>query len=168
MLCCLTLDDFNSECLDRRATEVLDWLVFYFPKFKVNLLVSGNLSIPINKHPDNFAYLLHGWDHLHEEILTDKQLQSWKYDRIYKSPYWELTDVMYKRLIDNNYKVLLMPDDKREGIKHNWDIRYPPDLNNQFLFGQGHVTNNLNYIADKVDNILMLPRDTEFLFVRDL
>lgn len=168
MKCCLTLDDWNSEVIDRRATEALDWLTFYFPKFKVNLLASANLSIPVNKYPDRFAYLLHGWDHLHDEILTDEQLKSWQYDHIYKAPYWELPNEMYDKLISNNYKVLLMPEDPREGIKHNWDIRYQPDLHREFLFGQGHVTNNLNYIADKLDNLLMLPRDTEFVFVRDL
>lgn len=163
----ITLDDWNTENITLQTTEALEWLRFYFPQFKVNLLVSGGMSIPENKYPDNFAYLLHGWNHSHFEELTDKQLQDWPYDHIYRAPYWELSDTMYQRLLDNGYKVLVNVDDRREGIKYDWNIQFPPDLHKDFIFGQGHITHNVNYIADKMGNVLMLPKDTEFKFMRD-
>jgi hypothetical protein len=166
--CCLTLDDYNTENLDSRNVSALEWLIEYFPNFKVNLLVSGGLGIPKNKHPDKFAYLLHGWNHTHFEEVSEEQLDSWQYDRIYRSPYWEMTDVLYERLKKMNYKILLNTDDAREGIKFNWNIQFTPNLMKDFLLGQGHITNSINNIADKINNVLMLPRDTEFKFVREL
>lgn len=166
--CCLTLDDWNRVRVTQTTMEALEKLIEYFPNFKVNLFASGGLDIVDNPHPDKYAYLLHGWKHTNYEELTNEQLQSWKYDRAYRAPYWELTDVMYQRLKDNGYKILLDMEDTRDGIKYDWNIRFPPDLKKEFTLATGHVTNNINYVVDRMDNLLMLPKDTEFVFVRDL
>jgi hypothetical protein len=164
----LTLDDYNTQHISKEVEASLEWLLYYFPKFKVNLLASYGLPIPENKHQDKFAYLLHGNEHEHYDELTDEQLQKWPYDKLYRAPFWELSDDFHKRLLDNGYKVLLDIGDKREGIIYNWDIMFPPDLNKSPLIGQGHITvNNYNYIVDKLHNVLLLPRDTDFGFIKD-
>ena len=167
MICYLTLDDYNSEVLVDVTANSLEVCTLHFPKFKVNLFVSMGLTIPKNEHPDKFAYLLHGYSHRYWDEVTDEQLDAWPYDKIYRAPYWELSDEMYERLLKHGYKITLGLDDPREGIKYNWDIKDPPDLTKNVLIGHGHITNAINNLPDCMHNVFKLPQDTEFRFLRD-
>jgi hypothetical protein len=166
MKCFLTLDDWNSEVLIPDVSGALENCVLHFPNFKVNLMCSGALTIPINPHPDKYAYLLHGWSHRFWDEVSDEELEKWPYDKGYRAPYWQLTDVMRKRLIDHGYKILTDLGDE-DGIPWNWGISHAPDLTKEVLVGMGHITRSVDNIADCIKNVFMLPKDTEFSFIRD-
>jgi hypothetical protein len=162
------LDDYNSEVLIDAVADALETLCMNFPDFKVNLLCSGGLTIPKNPHPDKFAYCLHGWSHKFWDEVSDEELDKWPYDKVYKAPYWELSDEMYKRLYKHGYKILLNEHDPREGIRWNWSINTRPDSTKDVLISNGHVSRSIDNVADCMNFILSLPKDTKFGFVRDL
>jgi hypothetical protein len=76
---------------------------------------------------------------------------------------------MYNRLKRLDYKIMLHPNDPREGIKYNWNIKdSPPFLD--ILYGHGHVQDypigpKGNGIIQAFENILKLPKNTEFRFL---
>jgi peptidoglycan/xylan/chitin deacetylase (PgdA/CDA1 family) len=167
LVCYIILDDYNEEVLEDPSRGALEVCVLHFPNFKVNLAVSAGKTIPENPYPDKFAYVLHGWSHRYWDEMTDEQLEEWPYDKIYRPPYWMLNDEMYERLVKHGYMIINGLDDPRNGTKYNWDIKDPPDLTKKVLFGHGHITQAPNNIADKLGNVFMLPKDTEFRFLRD-
>jgi len=164
----LDLDDF-SEFNNR-----LDWLWMLkkeFSYFKVNLF-----TIPANFYGNFCAYTksldwiqicVHGYNHINNEEVSEEQLEKLKdfFVPIYRAPFWQLSDVMYERLKKLGYKIMIHPDDSREGIKYNWNIKdSPPDLD--ILYGHGHIQDVCeNGLVEAFENILKLPIDTEFQFL---
>ena len=89
----------------------------------------------------------------------------YRYKRIYRAPFWQLSDTMYKRLKKLNYKIMIHPDDPREGVKYNWNIKdSPPPL--RILHGHGHIQDTQgNGLVEAFGNIMKLPKDTKFKFL---
>ncbi len=164
----LEFDDFGE------TNHRLDWLWQLhkaFPKFKVNLF-----TIPSDFHGNFCAYVksldwiqicVHGFNHTNNEEVSEKELERLKdhFSPIYRAPYWQLSDTMYERLTKLGYTIMIHPDDPRVGIKYNWNTKdSPPFL--KILYGHGHVQNVCNNgIEQSIENILKLPKDTEFRFL---
>jgi hypothetical protein len=167
----LDLDDFGE------SNNRLDWLWMLkkeFPNFKVNLF-----TIPDQVYGNFCAYIrslnwvqtcIHGFHHEHDEEISEKILD-WRseelvlFAKVYRAPYWQLSDKMYERLRKLDYKIMLHPDDPREGIKFNWNIKdSPPPLD--ILYAHGHIQDVCeNGLVESFGNLLKLPNDTEFRFL---
>ena len=170
----LDFDDFSEQ------NNRLDWLWMLkneFSNFKVNLFASFSLS------SNGFFYYInnikwinlcfHGSKHLNNEEVTKKELETarldYSFSKVYRAPYWQLSDKMYKRLKRLGYKIMLHPNDSREGIKFNWNIKdSPPPL--KILYAHGHIQNypsgpKGNGLVQAMENILKLPKDTNFRFL---
>jgi len=166
--CYLDFDDFSE------TNNRLDWLWMLkneFPYFKVNLF-----TIPSQCSERFLMYImdikwiqicLHGLEHKHNEDINDKALKilTPAFTKIYRAPYWQLSDVMYERLKKLKYKIMLHPDDSRDGIKYNWNIKdSPPPLS--ILRGHGHIHDTQgNGLVEAMENIMKLPKDTRFKFI---
>jgi len=168
--CYLDLDDFGEQ------NNRLDWLWQlrkWFPKFKVNVFAPFGLS------SNSFFYYVnkikwinlcfHGNMHLNNEEVTKEDLRvaqlDYSFAKVYRAPFWQLSDKMYKRLKKLDYKIMLHPDDSREGIKYNWNIKdSPPYLD--ILRGHGHIQDTQgNGIVEAMENIMKLPKNTDFRFL---
>lgn len=169
--CFLDLDDF-SEYNNR-----LDWLWKLYwefhPNFKVNAFaIPSSCSWAFVKYIKYLGFInlcVHGRNHEHNEDICEFNLKSivkkGDYSKIYRAPYWQLSDKMYNRLKKLGFKIMLHPDDPRKGIKYNWNIKNsPPFLD--ILYGHGHIQDTQgNGLVEAFDNILKLPVDTEFRFL---
>jgi hypothetical protein len=173
----LDLDDWNKPNDTPEVYKALKELDHYFDGgFRVNLFVSSKLPIPDKRALQEMGdYLMHGTKHQNWEVPTYAEIYRWenaKRTKIYKAPYWQLTDELYERLIERKWRVMLNGEDKdevRNGIRFNWNIKDNPSLNNHILIGHGHVQNVCdNGLLESMDRIKMLPRDTNFKFLRDL
>lgn len=165
----LDFDDFGEK------NHRLDWLWMLkeeFPKFKVNLFtIPGNcnvLFLDYIKTLDWIQLCVHGYNHANNENVSEKALEMLKdygYSKIYRAPYWQLSNEMYERLKKLKYKIMLHPDDPRQGIKFNWNIKdSPPPL--KILYGHGHVQNTQgNGIVESFENLMKLPKEIEFKFL---
>ena len=164
----LDFDDFGE------TNNRLDWLWMLkneFPYFKVNLFTvpdqcSDNFLDYIHKL-DWIQLCLHGKKHINNEELDSNWLQTFKKDfaPIYRAPYWQLSDAMYERLKKLKYKIMIHPDDSRQGIKYNWNIKYsPPSLDT--LRGHGHIQDTQgNGLVEAFENIIKLHKDTIFKLI---
>ena len=139
--------------------------------FKVNLFTipddfNGKFTDYI-KSLDWIQVCVHGKQHINNEEVSEDWLKTFKtyFAPIYRAPFWQLSDVMYERLTKLGYKIMLHPDDLREGIKFNWNIKNsPPPLD--IIYGHGHIQNVCdNGIEESFENLLKLPRDIEFKFL---
>jgi len=75
------------------------------------------------------------------------------------------SDVMYERLKKLKYRIMLHPDDTRQGIKYNWNIKYSPPSSDT-LRGHGHIQDTQgNGLVEAFENIMKLPKDTVFKFI---
>lgn len=167
----LGLDDFGE---NNNQFDILWKLRDYFDDFKVNLFAIPNKCLNINFliYINSISWInlcLHGYHHIHFEeldeitlkILTDKRNNY--YDKVYKAPFWELTEVMRKRLKKLKFKVIELKD-----IDWNIDC-IPPNFMN--IKGTGHIY-PYNYISDQGNkgsslfwhytNIMKLPKNTVF------
>jgi len=175
-ICYLDVDDFGEK------NHRLDWmwqLRQEFPNFKINVF-----AIPVeNEQEEWLTYLksidwlqlcVHGYKHKNNEEVSEKilkELPKKGFAKVYRAPFWQLSDTMYKRLKKLDYKIMLQPDDKRKGIKVNWNIKNsPPPL--KVVYGHGHVQDyefrkgqGSNGIVEAIPNILKLPKDTRFKFL---
>lgn len=145
-----------------------------FPLFKVNLF-----AIPWDNQSEkwkqyikslNWVQLcIHGFYHQNNEevskAILENDLLSRGFVKVYRAPFWQLSDNMYQILTDLKYKIMLHPNDLREGIKYNWNIKdSPPDL--PILYGHGHIQDVCeNGVVEAFENIMKLPKDTEFRFL---
>jgi len=167
--CCLDFDDFEEK------NNRLDWLWQLhdeFPYFKVNLFTiperCKDSFLEYIRKIDWIQLCVHGWEHKHNEHVPENKLivcSATGYAKVYRAPYWQLSDEMYKRLKKMDYKIMLHPDDSREGIKYNWNIKdSPPSLDT--LLGHGHIQDTQgNGLIEAMENILKLPKDTKFKFL---
>ena len=170
----LDLDDFNEQ------NNRLDWLWMLkneFSKFKVNLFtIPSKCSNNFLKYIKKLKWIQlcsHGFYHKNNEDVTKHDLLSYfnylGFAKVYRAPFWQLSDEMYNRLKKLGYKIMLHPDDPREGIKYNWNIKdSPPDR--KIIFAHGHVQDypvgpKGNGLIQAFDNILKLPKNTEFRFL---
>lgn len=169
----LDFDDFGEK---NHRLDLLWQLHDQFDDFKVNLF-----AIPNNCPPEFVDYVaglgwiqlcVHGYYHKHHEEVDEKFLinrsklhQYHHFAPVYRAPYWQLSDTMYERLKKLGYKIMIHPDDPRQGIKYNWNTKdSPPFL--KVLYGHGHVQNVCdNGIEQSMENILKLPKDAEFRFL---
>jgi len=166
--CTLDLDDFSEN------NNRLDWLWVLkneFPHFKVSLFTvpkkcSESFLIYIMKI-EWIQLCLHGLKHIHNEEINNKDLKTLTevFVKVYRAPYWQLSDEMYKRLKKLKYKIMIHPDDPRDGIKYNWNIKdSPPPLN--ILRGHGHIQDTQgNGLVEAFENIIKLHKDTIFKFI---
>lgn len=168
-ICYLDFDDFGEQ------NNRLDWLWMLkkeFPNFKVNLF-----SIPWeNRNPIWREYIkslnwiqlcVHGFYHKNNEDVSQANLIAYgiAFSKVYRAPFWQLSDIMYNKLTKLEYKIMLHPDDPREGIKFNWNIKDSP-LDLPILYGHGHIQDVCqNGLAESFQNIIKLPKDTEFKFL---
>lgn len=173
----LDLDDFSE------SNNRLDWLWMLkneFPNFKVNLFtIPNDCSIDFLNYVGMIDWIqlcTHGYYHKNDEEVSLRFLQNRSilhqtehFAPVYRAPFWQLSNTMYERLKKLNYKIMLHPDDLREGIKYNWNIKdSPPPLD--ILYGHGHIQDypigpNGNGIVQAFENIMKLPKDTEFRFL---
>lgn len=173
-ICFLDFDDFGE------TNNRLDWLWMLrkeFLNFKVNLFTipdkfygNGAFRTYI-KSLDWIQLCIHGYYHKNWEEISEKVLTEllWDFAPVYRAPYWQLSDTMYKRLKKSGFKIMLHPDDLRRGIKFNWNIKNSPPSYN-FIYGHGHIQDypigpEGNGIIQAFDNILKLPRDIDFRFL---
>ena len=168
-ICYLDLDDFGE------ANTRLDWLWILkneFPNFKVNLFTIPSASslnfLEYIKTLDWIQICVHGAQHLNNEEVSESSLKEFNkfgYAKVYRAPFWQLSDEMYNRLKKLDYKIMINPSDFREGIKYNWNIKdSPPEL--PILYGHGHVQDVCeNGLMESLENIMKLPKDTEFKFL---
>lgn len=172
----LDLDDWNKPNDTPEVYEALKELDHYFDGgFKVNLFVSLKLPIPDKRALQGMGdYLMHGTKHQNWEVPTHAEIYRWenaKRTKIYKAPYWQLSDELYDRLISRGWRVMLNGEDNldpRNGIRFNWNIKDKPDLSAFVLIGHGHVQNVCgNGLLESIDRIKMLPRSTVFKFLKD-
>ena len=154
----------------------LDWLWMLkneYPKFKVNLFAPFGLS------SNSFFYYVksikwinlcfHGNKHLNNEEVTEKELKTaqldYSFSKVYRAPFWQLSDGMYEQLKKLKYKIMLHPNDSREGIKYNWNIKDSPPYR-KILFGHGHIQDTQgNGIVEAFGNLLKLPKNVKFKFL---
>jgi len=168
----LDLDDFGD------TNSRLDWLWMLkneFPDFKVNLFAIPRDNQRIEwleylKQLDWIQLCVHGWNHESNEEVDEKLLKEGfivyqGFAKVYRAPFWQLSDEMYKRLKKLGFKIMLHPDDPREGIKYNWNIKdSPPNLD--IVYAHGHVQDVCsNGLVESFSNIMKLPKDTEFKFL---
>lgn len=168
----LDFDDFSE------SNNRLDWLWMLkkeFPNFKVNLFtIPDDCSVSFLDYIQSLEWIqlcVHGKNHVNNEEIDLNWLHTFKIDfaPVYRAPYWQLSDAMYERLKKLGYKIMLHPDDPRDGIKFNWNIKNsPPSLD--ILYGHGHIQDypigpNGNGIAQALENIMKLPKDTDFKFL---
>lgn len=168
-ICYLDFDDFGE------TNNRLDWLWVLkkqFPNFKVNLFtIISDYGGEFENYIETLDWIQichHGINHVNNEEVAELNLdipKGYNPVRIYRAPYWQLSDVMYERLTKLGYKIMLHPDDIREGIKYNWNIKdSPPNL--PILYGHGHIQDVCsNGLVEAFENILKLPIDTEFRFL---
>ena len=166
----LDFDDFSE------TNNRLDWLWMLkneFPHFKVNLFtIPGNCSVSFLDYIKKIKWIqlcVHGYNHANNEDVSEKALRvlvlSYGYKRVYRAPYWQLSDVMYERLKKLKYRIMLHPDDTRQGIKYNWNIKYSPPSSDT-LRGHGHIQDTQgNGLVEAFENIMKLPKDTVFKFI---
>ena len=166
----LDFDDFSEK------NNRLDWLWMLkkeFPKFKVNLFTCvGKCNPFFLDYISTLKWIqlcFHGWNHQHYEDVSKKALdmpiKDFGFAKVYRAPFWQLSDVMYERLKDLNFKIMVHPDDPREGIKYNWNIKdSPPYLD--ILHGHGHIQDVCgNGLSESFENLMKLPKDIEFKFL---
>jgi peptidoglycan/xylan/chitin deacetylase (PgdA/CDA1 family) len=164
----LDLDDFGE------TNNRLDWLWMLkkeFPNFKINLFTIPNdfhgFFLEYVKSLDWIQLCVHGNNHVNNEEISEHTLQDLArcFTPIYRAPFWQLSDTMYKRLKKLGYKIMIHPDDPRQGIKFNWNIKdSPPPLD--IIYGHGHIQDVCeNGLVESFDNIMKLPKDTEFRFL---
>lgn len=171
MIVYLEFDDFTEK------NNRLDWLWVLkreFPKFKVNVFAPFSLS------SNGFFYYVnsidwinlcfHGSKHVNNEMVTAEELKTaqldYSFSRVYRAPFWQMSDEMYKRLKKLGYKIMLHPDDPREGVKYTWNIKDSPPPDREILFGHGHIQDACgNGLVEAFGNIMKLPKDTEFRFL---
>jgi hypothetical protein len=167
-ICYLDFDDFGE------FNNRLDWLWTlknHFPNFKVNLF-----TIPTNYNGKFTVYIkslnwiqvcVHGNEHINNEDVGEDWLKTFQgyFASVYRAPFWQLSDVMYERLKKLGYKIMVHPDDLREGIKYNWNLKdSPPPLD--ILYGHGHIQDVCeNGLVEAFENIMKLPLNTEFRFL---
>jgi hypothetical protein len=167
----LDFDDFSEK---NHRLDLLWQLHDQFDNFKVNLFTIPTKVTPAFLEYLNQPYLkhwiqlcVHGFYHKNNEEVSEQDFKriEGKYAKVYRAPYWQLSDVMYERLKKLGYKIMIHPDDPRQGIKYNWNTKdSPPFL--KVLYGHGHVQNICdNGIEQSMENILKLPKDTEFKFL---
>ncbi len=167
---CLDFDDFGEK------NNRLDWfwkLSKEFPHFKVNLFtIPEECSSPFLKYIHTLDWIqlcIHGWYHKNNEEIGPEHLKictnELRFSKIYRAPYWQLSDKMYNRLKKLGYKIMLHPSDPREGIKYNWNIKdSPPFL--ETLYGHGHIQDTQgNGLVEAFDNIMKLPKNIKFKFL---
>ncbi len=173
------LDDF---CERNDKLSLLRQLRTEIPQFVVTLFViprynsSGFLEMVRNCYPW-IDLVPHGWDH-----NTSRECQDWTYDqcvkyldrvekmgiftRGFKAPGWQISDGMYRALLERDYWVADQP--------YN-DQRRPPELPVYRLTGvsnqiHGHVGHwggpNLNELELIIPIIHQFNRE-EFGFIRD-
>ena len=170
-ICYLDFDDFGE------TNNRLDWfwtLKKQFPNFKVNLFAIPN----DNQHLQWMDYLksldwiqlcVHGFWHDNNEevpeVMLANDFPAKGFAKVYRAPFWQLSDNMYQILKKLDYKIMIHPDDSREGIKYNWNIKdSPPPLD--ILYGHGHIQDVCeNGLVKAFENIMKLPLDTEFKFL---
>lgn len=174
----LALDDFGEF---NSNFDLLWRLRFYFDNFKVNLFG----PVRWNERKEWLSYLkslpwiqlcVHGYDHNEGEELDSISLDILAKDpsfaKVYKAPYWKLSDKMYNDLKERDFKILLHKDDPREGIKFNWEIDQEIPEDNP-LHSYGHIYkhdykskngNTGSALFHYFQNIMKLPKDTDFRF----
>lgn len=167
-ICYLDFDDFSE------SNNRLDWLWAlkeHFPKFKVNVFtIPTKTTVQFLEYIETLEWInvcIHGLKHINNEDVPEKTLRDlpiFGYSKIYRAPFWQLSDEMYKKLKSCQYTIMIHPDDPREGIKYNWNTKdSPPNLD--ILYGHGHVQDVCdNGIVESFENIMKLPVDTEFKF----
>lgn len=172
--CYLDFDDFCEK------NNRLDWLWMLhkeFPHFKVNLFTipsqSNGFFLGYIKSLDWVQVCVHGFNHENNEDVSKAKLELLVkcrgYNKVYRAPYWQLSDKMYDRLKKLKYKIMVHPDDPRVGVKYNWNIKdSPPPF--KTLYGHGHIQDyplgpKGNGLIQAFDNILKLPKDTDFRFL---
>jgi hypothetical protein len=174
----LTLDDFGES---NTSFDLLWRLRNYFDDFRVNLCSPFRW----NERKEWLSYLNslswiqlchHGYDHERNEELDNVSLDILSkdpyYAKVYKAPFWELSDDMYTKLQERGFKILLHKDDPREGIKYNWEIDYEIPRE-EMIHGYGHIYQHdyLSHNGNKgsslfhyFKNVMKLPIDTDFRF----
>ena len=170
----LDFDDFGE------ANHRLDWLWQLrktFPYFKVNLFAVPSQNV--NKKwleyiwsIDWIQLCVHGYYHKNNEDVPENKLKvlpAQGYAKVYRAPFWQLSDDMYERLTKLGYKIMIHPDDSRVGIKYNWNTKDSPPFS-KLLYGHGHIQDyppgpKGNGLVQAVENILKLPKNTDFRFL---
>jgi len=163
----LGLDDFSERV---NNLDLLWRLHDYFDNFKVSLF-----TIPDRTTRRFISYInqlnwidicLHGDKHEHFELISrDRlyQLSKQGYSKIYRPPYFELSDEMKKNLDDEEFYVPPAP---------NWNIKdEPTKADDVHAFGHIYPHDYLSEKGNKGDslfrfykNIMLLPKDTKFGF----
>ena len=173
----LGLDDFG----EKNSNMDLLWrLRDNFDDFRVNLFatIDNNLRDSWLNYIHDLKWIqlcVHGYHHVHHEELDEdvlKVITPKPFVKVYKAPFWELSDGMYERLKKLGFEILLHQDDPREGIKYNWEIdRNIP--NSPIIHAYGHVYphdyrsakgNTGSSLFSNYKNIMKLHKDTNFEF----
>jgi len=165
--------DFDDFTFSPKQWALIFKLKQYFEKFKVNLFCIPQASHnPIGADKNWGSFCLHGYKHEMNENVPLAKLNQWPFEKIYKAPFWQLTDKMYQRLINAGWKVMLNSENSQEnkkGIYFNWNLKNEPDLTKESLIGHGHIQNVCgNGLQESLVRIRLLPKDTEFRFLSEL
>ena len=174
----LALDDFGEQV---STMDILWKLRKHFDDFKANLFapLMWNEREEWLKYVNSLGWLqlcVHGYNHVRDEDIDEVSLghiaNNKYFSKIYKAPFWELSDEMYARLKKNGFKILLHKDDEREGCKYNWEINsLPPEA--KITHGYGHIyphdyksvnENVGSSLFHNYENVLKLPKNTDFKF----
>jgi len=196
MKCVFSLDDFCYE--ERDVLSYLKILNEYFNNFKVSMFtipcyMGNKLSEKkewLEALPENIEHILHGYFHTHRECQHLDHMQAKHFIELgieefrkcgfpiipgYKCPNWTLGEGIVSALIQKNFWVApYTPRHDPGEIKTyhwNWDIGEEIPTNVEMLHAHGH-THSLSGpgkgIQDSMDNVLKLPRDTEFFFISEI
>ena len=95
------------------------------------------------------------------------------FKRIWKSPYWQSSDALYKYLTKRKFTVAIDPNQPDPEVKDmktykfNWSIEQEmPDVD--IVKAHGHCYSTQNDIRLCIPNVLReMPTDAEFLFVSE-
>jgi hypothetical protein len=181
MKVCLEFDDLG---IDNHRLDLLQTLKEHFPNFKVTMF-----AIPAHcpddwtaTLPDWIELAFHGDTHSHREFenyslkqtneYVKKYADKQRFKKIFRAPYWLLSDSAYATLRFFDWKLCLHPEDPRKSdYTYTWNLKdnLPTTTLDIMCSGHGHIQPVCgNGLEESFDRIMELPKDAEFYFVSEV
>jgi len=162
--------DFDDFCEENNRLDLLFYIKSKIPNFKASLFtIIGKCSPSFLEAVKEISWLKmypHGWEH-----PTSRECEAWSYEvskvylekiedmgigRTFKAPGWQISDGMYKALLEKGYGVA----DQRYN-----DQRRPSELKVYYPTATHYHIQNVcgNGLEESLDQILKLKGNFKFL-----
>lgn len=151
-------------------------------------LIREETAKEIRKHLDWIQIIPHGWAHESSREFRDYDQATFKHDYVpkmadafaqaglpwvkgFKAPHWQWSQGVVNALNELGWWGAVLREDKMivpdRYYRYNYLLNEPFPLDAQLLKLHGHVYGTKNDIGTCMDNLLRLPRDTQFDFITD-